>query len=136
MAKSRNNGAFIIGAMLGGAVGAVAALWNTPQSGQELRRKLGFESPAVVGATSAAKQAATTASSVAQSSGSLTGKALDLVERTAAPLVGVKLGQTANNSQPGAAAVTAPVSAPVAAPDTVPQPAPAGTIPVMPPAAK
>jgi gas vesicle protein len=137
MAKSRHNGAFIFGAMLGGAVGAVAALWNTPQSGAELRRKLGFESEAATAVTTAAKQATSTATSVAQSARPLPSRALGLVEQAAAPLVGVKLGQTANNSQPGGVNGTAVLSAPVVtspSPDSpVPEP---GTIPVMPPAAK
>jgi gas vesicle protein len=137
MAKSRHNGAFIFGAMLGGAVGAVAALWNTPQSGAELRRKLGFESEAASSVTSAAKQAASTATSLAQSARPLPSRALGLVEQAAAPLVGVKLGQTANNSQPGGVNGTAGAAAPTAA-STIPVSAApqAGTIPVMPPAAK
>ena len=137
MAKSRHNGAFIFGAMLGGAVGAVAALWNTPQSGAELRRKLGFESEAATTVTTAAKQAASTATSVAQPACPLPSRALGLVEQAAAPLVGVKLGQTANNSQPGGPNGTT-VSAAPAADLTSPSPAPSepGTIPVMPPAAK
>ncbi len=90
MAKSRHRGAFVFGSILGGAVGAVAALWNTPQSGEDLRRKLGFESEAGRSVTAAAYSAKP-----------LSNRALGLVERAAAPLVGVKLGHTANHSQPG-----------------------------------
>lgn len=105
MAKGGHKGAFVFGSVLGGAVGAVAALWKTPQSGEDLRRKLGFESEVAHSLTSAAKGAASAASGAASSTGSLTGKALSVVEHAAAPLVGVKLGQTANNSQPGSGEV-------------------------------
>lgn len=102
MAKGRHRGAFVFGSILGGAVGAVAALWKTPQSGEELRRKLGFESEIAHSVTAAAKRASTSASGVAHTAKPLPARALGLVEQVAAPLVGVKLGQTANNSQPGA----------------------------------
>jgi len=100
MAKSRHKGAFIFGSILGGAVGAIEALWNAPQSGAQLRRKLGFESEVAHNVTSAAQHAASSAAHVAQSAKPLPGKALGLVEQATAPLVGVKLGHTANNSQP------------------------------------
>lgn len=103
MPKSRHRGAFVFGSVLGGAVGAVAALWKTPQSGDELRRKLGFDSAVAHSLTNAAKNAASSATHAAQSARPLPGKALGLVEQAAAPLVGVKLGHTANNSQPGSA---------------------------------
>lgn len=101
MAKGRHSGAFVFGSIVGGAVGAVAALWKTPQSGEELRRKLGFESEVVQTVTGAAKQASASATSLAEAAKPLPGKALGLVEKATAPLVGVKLGHTANNSQPG-----------------------------------
>ena len=118
MAKRNGNGAFIFGAILGGAVGAVTALWKTPQSGQELRARLGFESEVVTTATGTAKQVVSVASnsvsaasrsvSAAASSGKpLPAKALSVLESAAAPLVGVKLGQTANNSQPDVAVTAA-----------------------------
>ncbi|MBA2470574.1 MAG: hypothetical protein H0V37_14305 [Chloroflexia bacterium] len=106
MAKSRHRGAFVVGSVMGGAVGAVAALWKTPQSGEELRRKLGFESRAAHSVTAAARTVGGTAGSVASTAKPLPGRVLGLVEQAAAPLVGVKLGQTANNSQP--AGKTAP----------------------------
>jgi hypothetical protein len=111
MAKSsRHRGAFIFGSVLGGAVGAAAALWNTPQSGTELRRTLGLErepAPATAGLSSSSAPG-----------GSLQDKALGLLEQATAPLVGVKLGQTANNSQPGmgpATLPTRPATSPAAA---------------------
>ncbi|MDQ3653563.1 MAG: hypothetical protein M3457_00605 [Chloroflexota bacterium] len=102
MAKGRHRGAFVFGSILGGAVGAVAALWKTPQSGAELRRKLGFESEVAHSVTAAAKHASASAGDVAHTAKPLPARALGFVEQVAAPLVGVKLGHTANNSQPGA----------------------------------
>lgn len=194
MAKNRHSGAFIFGSIVGGAVGALAALWNTPQSGQELRRKLGFESEAAQGVTAAARSATNAATSAVRSTGGmagsalhsasdaaasaaqaatgavssarqpasdtampagttgsslpgsgLPGKALGLVERAAAPLVGVKLGQTANNSQPVPGGE--PVDAVTIAEDTIEGVAdttttapvattPAANVPVMPQGAK
>ena len=101
MAKGRHRGAFVFGSVLGGAVGAVAALWKTPQSGKELRRKLGFESDVAHSVTAAAKRASTSAADAAHTAKPLPARALGLVEQVAAPLVGVKLGHTANQSQPG-----------------------------------
>lgn len=103
MAKSRHRGAFVFGSIVGGAVGAVAALWNTPQSGEELRRKLGFESEAGRSVTAAAHSAAHAATDAAHAAKPLSSRALGLAERATAPLVGVKLGHTANHSQPGQA---------------------------------
>lgn len=101
MAKSSSHrGAFIFGSVLGGAVGAAAALWNTPQSGQELRQMLGLERDTAPDTTRAPGSTAP--------SGGLGGKALGLLEQATAPLVGVKLGQTANNSQPGMGPTTLP----------------------------
>lgn len=118
MAKSSNHrGAFIFGSLLGGAVGAVAALWNTPQSGRELRQSLGFESEPVLAVTGAVKSAGQSVASAASATGgpgtSLQDRALSFIENTTAPLVGVTLGETANNSQPSATAgdtVEIPVS--------------------------
>lgn len=115
MAKSGHRGTFVFGSILGGAVGALAALWKAPQSGEELRRKLGFESAAAHGMTDAAKSAAASATHAAQSVKPLPAKVLGLVEQIAAPLVGVKLGHTANNSQPGATGEAATLTPPAAA---------------------
>lgn len=109
MAKSRHRGAFVFGSILGGAAGAAAALWKTPQSGEDLRRKLGFESDAARSVTRAAKNAAGPASGAVASAKPLSSRVLGMVERAAAPLVGVKLGQTANNSQPAGVSTAPPV---------------------------
>jgi len=98
----------VFGSIVGGAVGALAALWKAPQSGADLRRKLGFESAAAHGMMDAAKDAAAAAAHAVQSVKPLPAKVLGLVEQAAAPLVGVKLGHTANNSQPGAPGSAAP----------------------------
>jgi gas vesicle protein len=104
MAKSRHNGAFIVGSVLGGAVGALTALWKTPQSGAELRARLGLAPDAAVNVSTTAKSATAIANEILSDAVAigkpLPGKALGLVESAMAPLVGVKLGQTANNSQP------------------------------------
>lgn len=124
MAKGGHKGAFVFGSILGGAVGAIAALWNTPQSGVELRRKLGFESDIAHGVTSAARGAVDAASSATHAPGSLSSKALSAIEHAAAPLVGVKLGHTANNSQPDPENNPASAGPVAATPDvvTIPQP--------------
>jgi hypothetical protein len=44
--KSDHSAAFVVGSIIGGLVGAVAALWKTPQSGDELRAKLAGALPA------------------------------------------------------------------------------------------
>lgn len=112
MARNNHTGAFIFGTILGGAVGAAAALWNTPQSGKELRQVVGLESEPVLAVTGAVKTSAIkvkdaagevsdAVASAASSGRPLSDVALDLVGQATAPLVGVKIGQTANNSQPG-----------------------------------
>jgi gas vesicle protein len=111
MANDNHTGAFIFGAILGGAVGAVAALWKTPQSGKQLRQTVGLESEPVLAVTGAVKSSAVklrdvaddlsgTVAEAASSGRPLTDVALDLVGQATAPLVGVRIGQTANNSQP------------------------------------
>lgn len=119
MANSKHRGAFIVGSILGGAVGAVAALWNTPQSGKELRQMVGLESEPVLALTDAVKTSAIkavdvvqdvteTVGEVASSGRPVSDAALELIGQATAPLVGVKIGQTANNSQPGATAPAPP----------------------------
>lgn len=213
MAKRSGGGAFFFGSVIGGAVGSLVALWKTPQSGKELRQKLGLESEPVTTVTAATKSAASTATSATRSAAStatdvarsaaesatsvartaaatatgaakgavdsaaqvvrhdstadtttpagtttttgstpgsgIAGKALGLVEKATAPLVGVKLGQTANNSQPGAAPLADTGPIPAATPadagttaattttsDVSPGLTPPGTIPVMPSGSK
>ena len=38
--RGNNSAAFVFGSLLGGLVGGAAALWKTPQSGEELRARL------------------------------------------------------------------------------------------------
>lgn len=112
MARDNNTGAFIVGTLLGGVVGAVAALWKTPQSGKDLRQLVGLESEPVHAVTGAVKTSAIKVKDVAEnvseavadaatSGRPITDVALELVGQATAPLVGVNIGQTANNSQPG-----------------------------------
>jgi hypothetical protein len=105
MARNRHNGKFVFGALVGGAVGAITALWKTPYSGAELRGKLGL--PVDAGAASSMGNVPPVTSG---NSRPLTSRALAFVEQAAAPLVGVKLGQTANNSQPATPAPTTDLS--------------------------
>lgn len=94
MARQRHNAAFVVGSILGGVAGAAAALWKTPQSGAELRSRVserlgGF---AGSGGSSAAEPRSTAGGS------GVGGKLLSFAEKAAAPIVGVKLGQTANHA--------------------------------------
>lgn len=137
-AGERHNAAFVVGSILGGVIGAAAALWKAPQTGEELRRTLtsGGEdevrsglvvssvrtgsgrvldsartgsvrllssvkagSTRVSRADSGASEAASPGST---STASFSNRVLSFVEKTAAPIVGVKLGQTANGSGPAA----------------------------------
>ena len=111
MAKNSNSGAFIFGTIMGGLVGAAAALWKTPQSGQELRRAIGLESEPVMAVTGAVKSSASkvkgaavevtdTVAEVTSTGRPIADVALELVGKVTAPIVGVRIGQTANNSQP------------------------------------
>ncbi len=84
MAKQKNsNKGWIVGTVLGALGGAAYALWKTPMSGQQVRSKL---MPGSAGSTTTA------------SGSGVTGKFMDKVEHTLAPIVGVKLGQTANKT--------------------------------------
>lgn len=103
MARNRHNGALVFGALLGGAVGAATALWKTPYSGEELRRMIGLP-PSDDGADIG----------VAGKPQTIGDRALAFVEQATAPIVGVNLGKTANDSQPGPGS-TAPTVAGVPA---------------------
>jgi gas vesicle protein len=84
VAKQKNsNKGWIVGTVLGAIGGAAYALWKTPMSGQQVRSKL---VPGSTGHTSAT------------SGGGVTGKLMSKLEHTLAPIVGVKLGQTANKT--------------------------------------
>lgn len=81
--KNRHNAAFVTGAVLGGLAGAAAALWKTPYSGDELRSKLTGGESGDTGSTDGV---------------SLKDKMLSTAENLLAPVVGVELGKTANES--------------------------------------
>jgi hypothetical protein len=98
VAKQTHNAAFVIGTVLGGAVGAASALWKTPMSGQELREKLGVGDLPI-------PSLPTTSETTNDAGTRKENKLLSFVEQAAAPIVGVTLGQTANNGG------TAPVAA-------------------------
>jgi gas vesicle protein len=84
VAKQKNsNKGWIVGTVLGALGGAAYALWKTPMSGRQVRSKL------VPGSTGHAS---------ATSGGGMAGTLMSKVEHTIAPIVGVKLGQTAHKT--------------------------------------
>ena len=97
MAKTRNrhNAAFVVGSGLGGVAGAAIALWKTPYSGVELRER-------ITGGTSTTTGSGATVTAPGMGAGAtgteprFSSKLLSSVENTLAPVVGVKLGKTAN----------------------------------------
>lgn len=95
--NNRHNAAFVVGAVLGGLVGSAAALWKTPYSGDELRARIagGAQASAGTGEKGADAQSLTYTPEHGQS---LKDKVLSTVENTLAPVVGVQLGKTANES--------------------------------------
>ena len=113
MANDRHGAAFVVGAVIGGIVGAAATLWTTPRSGLELRTQLmGDGDDYAPGAPNVAVP-----DTAAPSGGAdrLSSRALGFVERAAAPLVGVRLGETANERGASATASTSLTSEGVAA---------------------
>ncbi len=89
MAEQRHNTAFVVGAILGGIAGAAVTLWTTPRSGLELRGQM-------MGQGDDYAPGVEPAGGGGSSDTSLSNRALGLVERAAAPLVGMRLGETAN----------------------------------------
>lgn len=139
MARQRHNAAFVVGSILGGVAGAAAALWKTPRSGPELRAQISQRLGGIAGsAGSSASMAAskvskvrvpwnTTTSPGTRSYGSgsgMGGRVLSFVEHATAPIVGVKLGQTANRAgsehvsgvHSGSRVTTTPTGDPLVAP--------------------
>jgi gas vesicle protein len=102
VANKRHNAAFVVGSVLGGLVGAGVALWKTPYSGPELRSML-------TGGPGEGHTAGTTTAS--DEPLRFSSRLLSQVENTLAPVVGVRLGKTANDS--------GPLTEPVAREDTL-----------------
>src|SRR5690606_21167121 len=104
--NNRHNAAFVVGSVLGAVVGAGAALWKTPYTGQELREKLaggqkdssGTNTAAARPADSGVSATSMSATSATASERSIKDKVLSSVEKTLAPIVGVELGKTASGS--------------------------------------
>jgi len=124
VARQGHNAAFVVGSILGGVAGAAAALWKAPLSGPELRAKV---TKVTGGSTASTVTSQPAASSRARSVGggsSVGGKVLSFVENATAPIVGVKLGQTArevgsrtvNSVRPGSRPTTTPTGDSVLAP--------------------
>lgn len=91
--KKRHNTAFVVGSVIGGLAGAAAALWKTPYSGNELRGKLTSR----VQSVGSSRTGGTSITATPQHGQSFKDKMLSKVENTLAPVVGVKLGKTAND---------------------------------------
>lgn len=87
--NNRHNAAFVVGAVLGGLAGSAVALWKTPYTGEELRTKITGGGPEQN--VNVREMRTTTVYEP-----SLKDKVLSTVEHTLAPVVGVKLGKTAN----------------------------------------
>lgn len=98
MAKKKgNNTSFVVGSVLGGLIGAAAALWKTPMSGAELREKLGLGGADTSRVTTPVLEQSDVRP--AETGASLPNRMLSKVENVLAPVVGVNLGQTANGSR-------------------------------------
>lgn len=108
--KKSGNKAWIVGTVLGAVAGAAYALWKTPMSGQELRTKL---APGPIG------QRDDVATNTVHQPG-IGDTILGKVEQTLAPVVGVKLGKTANGPAPTNGSVTEPITVSEPTPDTSP----------------
>lgn len=95
--NNRHNAAFVVGSVLGAVAGAAVALWKTPYTGEELRTKLTGAS-AQDGTEVQTYGAPTSTGTTAGEERSIKDKVLSGVEKTLAPIVGVELGKTANDS--------------------------------------
>lgn len=92
--NNRHNAAFVVGAVLGGLAGSAAALWKTPYTGEELRTRIAGGGETGHDHDVDVRKVRTTNAYEP----SLKDKVLSTVEHTLAPVVGVKLGKTANES--------------------------------------
>lgn len=146
-AGERHNAAFVVGSVLGGVVGAAAALWKAPQTGDDLRHRLtsgggdkarsgrvvsGVRTGSgrvlgsarsgwgrVAGTGSTAAETSSSGSTTTVSTGQFSNRMLSLVEKAAAPIVGVKLGRTANGSGPAASGTPVRIT-PIRSAETTP----------------
>lgn len=135
MPDDRHNAAFVVGAILGGIAGATMALWKVPQSGAALRAELSKEFNELTGNDQHSRRLPLESPIPGRTTPErLSSRVLEFAERAAAPLVGVKLGQTANESvvdRTLVADVPPPVSEPANPPvvpvgTADPEPPPAG----------
>jgi hypothetical protein len=129
----RHTAAFVVGAVLGGLAGAAMTLWKTPQSGAELRAGLSQGVNELTGNDQHSQRPPLTSPIPGRTTPArLSSRALEYVERAAAPIVGVKLGQTANNSgaEPATPVVVVPETPVAATTESVPsETAPVETVP-------
>lgn len=94
MSSQRNTGAFILGGVVGGLIGATVTLWNTPKSGDELRALISGGSSPSPGPADTTDGVSSTRSTT---SGRFSNPVLSFIEKAAAPLVGVELGKLAKD---------------------------------------
>lgn len=136
MPDDRHTAAFVVGAVLGGLAGAALTLWKTPQSGAELRAELSQGLNELTGNDQTGRRPPLESPIPGRTTPErLSSRALEYVERAAAPIVGVKLGQTANNSGAEPAPVAEASVPPAATSEAVPsETAPVETVPPEAPA--
>lgn len=109
MAAQRHNAAFVVGSVLGGVIGAAAALWNAPQTGAELRGKLMGNVKARSGQASgtAASPESTTVVTTSSSGSKLTtpisGKVTPLIERATASISDIRTARAGSGSSSSSA---------------------------------
>lgn len=146
MPDDRHTAAFVFGAILGGIAGAAITLWKTPQSGAHLRAGLsqglndltGLDLAGTAHPDQQSRRPPLQSPIPGRTTPErLSSRALEFAERAAAPLVGVKLGQTANEHAVERTTVVETAAPPLAEPRPVAEPpvAPVGTAsPDVPPA--
>lgn len=103
MTAQRHNVAFVVGSVLGGVIGAAAALWTAPQTGEELRGKLtsGVRTRSYPGrASSAESTTVVTSASSSVPTTPLSSRVSSFVERAKAPVAGLKTSRPSSSSAP------------------------------------
>lgn len=91
MASQRNTGAFVVGGVIGGLIGAAVTLWKTPKSGSELLSGISANRE---GSNVVTFRASDDESGRQQR---FSNPVLSFVEKAAAPIVGVELGKLAKD---------------------------------------
>jgi len=118
--RNSHNAAFVTGTVLGGLVGAAVALWKTPYSGEELRAMITGGEPG-----DRETQDISTRDRLPQPT--LKDKVVSVAENVLAPVVGVELGKTANDS-----GATTPAAMPIRTEPATPEADGTGEPPAFP----